>query len=164
MRCGWADSTLQLTRDWLLSAHDSILEADLVRTAEAADGLIAARLRREEWQRGGGGDAGSDGEIVADSQCAEYHDTLLFALHRHDHLPAAVGRGATKLADKVATLSHSWSFETDDRQDLDDLLSSFHSFTTDMGTEIGGGEQLPQSAYCWHFARLVAQGGATGRR
>ena len=136
VRFGWADSTLQLTRDWLLSAHDSILEADLVRAAEAADGLIAARFRREEWQRGGA-DAGSDDEIAAESQCDEYHDILLFALRRHDHIPVALGRGATKLADKVAALLHSWCFETENRQDLDDFLSSFHSFTTDMGTEMG---------------------------
>ena len=96
LRFGWADSSSQLSRDWLLSAHDSMLESDLLRAAEAADGLVAARFRREALTEAPEerDDAGSDVESGTDdtNEQAEFHNFLLHAIRRHDHLPAAMGK------------------------------------------------------------------------
>ena len=136
IRFGWADSSPQFTRDWLLSAQDAIRESDLVSVAAAADVLWEERRRREV--------SDSRGAVFGDIELAEWleevakqHTILLHGIRRHDNVPVALGRGATQLADKVSALLHAWCLECSDRPSLRRFLNSFHSFTTDMGTELG---------------------------
>ena len=148
LRFGWADSSPQHSRDWLLSAHDSILEADLARVASAVDRLIDARIRREAHSRGGDhhnageieenadSDEDDQEEMLREQTVAQDHEFLMLAIQRHDHVPTVLGRGGVKAADKVAALLHAWALESADLASLLSFTRSHRSFTTDMGTEL----------------------------
>ena len=147
VRFGWADSSPQHQRDWLLSAHDWIKWEDLPKVAEAANGLVKLRLEREQRRRDGddSSDSDRDGAVAGDKHDSteRWHETLFSCIHRHDHPPAALGHCATSLAHKIAALCHVWSLEVG-AQCLARFSQRCFSFATDMGTELGISEFAKQ--------------------
>ena len=147
IRFGWADSSPQLSRDWMLCSHDWLFEADLVSAATTVDALIESRFERErsaESAVAGGGDADDDQTMINeqtqnDRQVADAarHKWLLEAIHRHDHPPVTLGKGSIKLADKASALLYSFALECSTPNSLGSFMNSFFTFTTDLGTEVG---------------------------
>ena len=136
IRFGWADSSPQHTRDWLLCSHDSLDETDLLQASVAVDALLHYRFEREAGDDDDGSRSDDDALVAAEAVAA--HQSFLFqALRRHDHPPSAMGKGTVQLADKVGALLQAWALECEDSESLSAFLNSFHSFTSDLGVEIG---------------------------
>ena len=155
-RFGWADSSPQHQRDWLLCSHDWIYEHDLEAAAAAVDALVAERREEERKQAEAGGsddrEEEDDDDVYEGDEHQQHRDrwqklnqVLWDSLHRHDHPPAALGQCATSIAHKVAALCHMWGLEVPS-DFFTGFLHSFRAFATDMGTELGISEFQLESA------------------
>ena len=122
-RFGWADSSLQCGRDWLLGKTNSVGEEECELVVSAA-----RRLARSA-------------ERLDDEMCPEDTAAANAALEtmptERVHTPVAMGLRMTTLAHKVAALAWSFWLETGTLCGLLKFLASYVSFTTDLGTEVG---------------------------
>ena len=125
-----ADSSPQLSRDWLLSTATVVRKDVLCKVAAAARALSSARVWRE---------AHADELLPRDTaQSTLLHEKLLRdEMLKHHFLPSAMGMGATTLTCKVAALLFVWFFECRGLAGLMQMLDSVVSVTTDLGTEAG---------------------------
>jgi hypothetical protein len=152
-RFGWADSSPQHQRDWLLCSHDWIYEHDVEAAAAAVDALVAERREEESRRAAAEGSDEEDDDDVYEGDVHQQHQdrwqklnqVLWDSLHRHDHPPAALGQCATSIAHKVAALCLMWGLEVPIAF-FTVFLHSFCAFTTDMGTELGVSEFQLESA------------------
>ena len=90
LRFGWADSSPQKRKDWLLSAYDEILESLLVPAFRATQSMC--RARHDER-------SGRPLDVVI---FLEQVSVVAPAISRHDDPPSALGQGATNLPSKCA--------------------------------------------------------------
>ena len=155
---GWADSSPQGQRDWLLS-KTCVLRADsdiaaLFRAANAlaisrsasseaegaaAEGLAAgSRRRRRVLDDSSSSSDSQAGPVVAAQGERRLHvEMLRLAFSARVLPPVAMGLRQTSLAHKCAAFTHSVALESP--ASLDSLraeLDSYVSFTTDLGTEV----------------------------
>ena len=155
---GWADSSPQGQRDWLLS-KTCVLRADsdiaaLFRAANAlaisrsasseaegaaAEGLAAgSRRRRRVLDDSSSSSDSQAGPVVAAQGERRLHvEMLRLAFFARVLPPVAMGLRQTSLAHKCAAFTHSVALESP--ASLDSLhaeLDSYVSFTTDLGTEV----------------------------
>ena len=129
-RYGWADSSAVAKSDWLISKHQTVPEsrcpdlwqswADLVHSTtadndneqEALDAAVASRRKALTQE-------------------------LMAGVRVHTQPPQALALGLTALESKLAALLYSFFLEVGSMKGLKMFLSTFVSFTTDMGTEMG---------------------------
>ena len=122
VRFGWADSSPQAGFDWLLSAHDQVLDIDLVRAARAVKDLCRERCRE---------DAEFDEETVKANM-----GVLHACVHRRNDITVALGKGAVALEHKCGALLHKWWPMTGSRARVLQYRCSFAAYCTDLGTEV----------------------------
>jgi len=125
-----ADSSPQLSRDWLLSSALVAKRSSLPAIGLAFRSLSQARLWRDQNLE----------EIMPQDmvdRTKKEEQFIATAFTRHYFLPVALGLGATNLLHKVASLLHASYFESHGLQGLRDVLQSVVSITTDLGTEVG---------------------------
>ena len=125
LRFGWADSSPQKRKDWLLSAYDEILESRLVPAFRAFQSMC--RARHDE----------RSGRPLDVEFFLEQAAIIASVISRHDDPPSALGSGATNLANKCASLSFKWWLQSGNLPKLQEFVASFKSFCADLGTEIG---------------------------
>jgi len=179
-RYGWADSSPQGGRDWLLSKV-SVIPAnvdlcglhDAARAVASRSGSPAAISDSDS--DGSSEDVQSDGENRNLANCDFDQRQLCFqklqaGLSEHVFPPVALGLRQSDLAHKCAAFVHCVALEVSPtRGDLEEALGSVVSFTTDMGTELGmSGFRLGNLSGLlpeWlqqPFQMLVADGEAAG--
>lgn len=133
-RYGFADSSPQGDRDWLISKVRCIPTAELGAVFAATVELTADAAEMEQARR-----CPSDDE--PELPPATLDRKALFRVLKENAMsltcvPTALGYGRTSLMDKCGALLYSYFLEVG-LPNLAEFLSSFSSFTTDMGTELG---------------------------
>ena len=138
IRMGWADSSLQLGRDWLHISHNRIELRHLKQVCDAVDALC--KWNQELVSRSDNDDGENvedDGDEVKQDEILAYHKILVNYIRRRNHVPVNMSRGFTKLVHKVSALCWSWGLDTIGLASLLDFMDSTVSLCTDMGTELG---------------------------
>ncbi len=138
-RYGWADSSPQGGRDWLLSMV-SECKHDLAELHSLSSKLIRASAVQAD--SGDDDSASSDSEIEQADQLAKErmsaYEKLTSGLQLRTLVPAALGLGATSIPHKCSAFLHSMVLECpQDAAQFRQVMGSFVSLTTDMGTEMG---------------------------
>ena len=141
-RHGWADSSPQGGRDWLLSMV-SECKHDLAELHSVSSELIRASAAQAD--SGDDDSASSDSDIEQADQRARdrkirmsAYETLTCGLQLRTLVPAALGLGATSIPHKCSAFLHSVVRECpQDAVLFRQVMGSFASLTTDMGTEMG---------------------------
>ena len=124
LRYGWADSSQVGKTDWFISKHVVVLTEDSMAAAAAARELTRTRPDLVDHD---------------DKQRRQELSQLLFhALRVHTHVPHNLGLGSTGIEHKVASLLFACYLECGSFPGLVELMSSFVSFCSDMGTELWG--------------------------
>ena len=170
-RYGWADSSPQGGRDWLLSKV-SVIPGD-VDLCDLHDAAIAV-AKRSSSPAISDSDSGSCSEdaqsdVEKHSDCDVDQRRVCFqklqaGLSEHVFPPVALGLRQSDLAHKCAAFVHCVALEVSpSRGHLEEALSSVVSFTTDMGTELGmSGFRLGSLSGLLPVAAAVSNAG--GRR
>ena len=123
---GWADSSPQAGREWLMMMHASVRSHEVVSACTIANRLTRSRPDLQDH---------FESEDVDIEDLSTLHKELLNAITHHKCVPVALGSGKVSLEDKVACVLHSMSFECSDLRALQSHLSNIISWTTDLGTE-----------------------------
>lgn len=123
---GWADSSPQAGREWLMMMHASVRSHEVVSACTIGNRLTRSRPDLQDH---------FESEDVDIEDLSTLHKELLNAITHHKCVPVALGSGKVSLEDKVECVLHSMSFECSELRALQSHLSNIISWTTDLGTE-----------------------------
>ena len=142
-RYGFADSSPQGGRDWLVSVVRTVMPGDLRQffsavvflsrdlEMEAHTGAAAVADDPDAWP-----ELPARQEVGGYASRAQAFSHIADAIQARTCVPVALGSGKTALEDKVSALLYAFWLEVGlDR--LVEFLESFVSFTSDMGAERG---------------------------
>lgn len=140
-RYGWADSSPQGGRDWLLSkvsvVPGDVDLCDLHDAARTVASLSDAPAPVSDSDSNGSSEdvEAAGGDLEQRRGCFQ---KLQAGLSEHVFPPVALGLRQSDLAHKCAAFVHCVALEVSPtRADLEEALRSVVSFTTDLGTELG---------------------------
>ena len=117
VRYGWADSSTTAKSDWLVLKTQSVPDAEISNMFSAASELVDCT---DDEKRGG-----VLGRLLRDG------------IRVTSNVPQALALGMTSLEYKVCAVAFSYFMEVGTLLRLVAFLSTFISFTSDMGTELG---------------------------
>ena len=127
VRYGWADSSPQSGRNWLMPLYSTCPSVDVTDVAAVARGLTRGRHDFIDHH---------ESEDLSAPDTVAMNQQLASSLRMHTCIPVALGSGRATVEDKVAALLQSAALECPDINALGTYLGSFRSWTTDMGIEM----------------------------
>ena len=147
-RYGFADSSPQGGRDWLIVKTCIIQSSKIVEVMEVVFEL-ANDAAVEAWR------LQSDEPVLPDSELrrSDLFETIRDNMLTHTSPPVALGQGKSTVQDKAAALLYTLFLELG-WSGLSAQMATFSSFTTDMGTELAIGN-LATSNLCTLLPRYV---------
>ena len=129
-RYGWADSSAVAKSDWLISKHQAVPESRCPELWQSWSELVHSTDVDNDNER-----EGLDAAVA--SRRKALTQELMAEVRVHTQPPQALALGLTAIESKLAALLYSFFLEVGSMKGLRDFLSTFVSFTTDMGTEMG---------------------------
>ena len=135
VRFGGADSSPQHGYNWLLSTHFFVDKKHIVHVFRCLQRMIADSCERAS--------SGVIYDEEASAQSKQDHLDVLSMLRREHDLPVALGNQAESTAHKCAAMLHKFVMRIsvgNRYSNLRKFTSSFFSFCSDMGVEIGIGD------------------------
>ena len=118
IRVGWADSSPQGGKDWLIVAFDEIESSKVVEVAAASNRLALL------------------GDSLADDEAVRLSKVVVSSMQHHTLPPTHVPNLKSDLSSKISLATHQFLAEFGWGL-LPTILASFKCFCTDMGTELG---------------------------
>ena len=132
-RYGLADASPQGGRDWFIIKTSCIHRETVVQVMEAVHTLASDAAMDAYWR------ASDEPELADEAQIASQRTDLFGIIKKSlwtlTSPPVALGQGMSGIADKVAAFVYAHVLECG-WDHLGEVLASFCSFTSDMGTEV----------------------------
>ena len=129
-RYGWADSSAVAKSDWLISKHQVVPSSRCVHLWQSWAELVSLIPADSEGEH----EQQLDPHAISSRRALSQE--LLAEVRVQTQPPQALGLGLTSVENKLAALLYSFYLEVGSMKGLKELLSTFVSFTTDMGTEM----------------------------